>query len=62
MALENLNGIVDISGRSFPVGIVKNRSDVNIKKEIGEGNFGKVYQGFFHLNDVQRYNFLPFSL
>ena len=46
---------VDIFGRKFPVGVVKQWSDINIKEEIGEGNFGKVYHGFLHLNEVQRY-------
>ena len=38
----------------FPFGVVKDWSDINIKKQIGQGNFGKVYQGYLHLNDVQR--------
>ena len=40
--------------KEFSSGVVKNWSDINIKKEIGEGNFGKVYHGYLHLNEVQR--------
>ena len=45
----------DICGRKFPVNIVKNWSDINIKREIGKGSFGKVYQAFLNLNEIQRY-------
>ena len=44
----------DISGRKFPVGIVKDWSDITIHKEVGKGSFGKVYQAYLHLNEVQR--------
>ena len=40
--------------KEFSSGVIKEWSDINIKKEIGEGNFGKVYKGFLHLNEVQR--------
>ena len=49
------NEFTDICGRKFPADAVKNWSDINIKKEIGKGDFGKVYQGYLHLNKVQRY-------
>ena len=44
----------DICGRKFPVGIVKDWSDITIHKEVGKGSFGKVYQAYLHLNEVQR--------
>ena len=40
--------------KEFPEAVIKNWSDINIKKEIGEGNFGKVFKGYVHLNEVQR--------
>ena len=40
--------------KEFSPGVIKDWSDINIKKEIGEGNFGKVYKGYLHLNEVQR--------
>ena len=45
---------IEIYGRSFPSGIVINWSDIKIRREIGEGNFGKVYQGYLYMNEVQR--------
>ena len=45
---------IEIDGRSFPAGIVINWSDIKIRREIGEGNFGKVYQGYLQMNEVQR--------
>ena len=44
----------EIEGRSFPTGIVIKWSDVKMESIIGEGNFGKVYQGYLHLNEIQR--------
>ena len=44
----------DICGRKFPVGIVKDWSDITIHKEVGKGSFCKVYQAYLHLNEVQR--------
>ena len=40
--------------KEFPDAVIKDWSDINIKKEIGEGNFGKVFKGYVHLNEVQR--------
>ena len=40
--------------KEFPDAVIKDWSDINIKKEIGEGNFGKVFKGYLHLNEVQR--------
>ena len=45
---------IEIDGRSFPPGIVIDWSDIKIRREIGEGNFGKVYQGYLYMNEVQR--------
>ena len=45
----------DVCGRKFPIGIVKDWSDITIHKEVGKGSFGKVYQAYLHLNEVQRY-------
>ena len=45
---------IEIDGRSFPAGIVISWSDIKIQREIGEGNFGKVYQGYLYMNEVQR--------
>ena len=45
---------VQIDGRSFPAGVVIKYQDIKIQKEIGEGNFGTVYQGYLNLNDVTR--------
>ena len=40
--------------KDFPDAVIKDWSNINIKKEIGEGNFGKVFKGYVHLNEVQR--------
>ena len=45
---------VQVDGRSFPAGVVINYQDIKIQKEIGEGNFGKVFQGYLNLNEVTR--------
>ena len=45
---------IDIDGKTFPLSIVKKWRDFNINSEIGTGNFGKVYQGYLHLNAIQR--------
>ena len=45
---------VIISGRTFPAGLVIDYSNLVIRREIGEGNFGKVYQGYLQMNEVQR--------
>ena len=41
--------------KTFPAGVLIKYQDIKIQKEIGEGNFGKVYQGHLNLNEVQRY-------
>ena len=40
--------------KEFSPGVIKDWSDIDIKKEIGVGNFGRVYKGYLHLNEVQR--------
>ena len=45
---------VRISGRIFPAGLDIDYSNVVIRREIGEGNFGKVYHGYLQMNEVQR--------
>ena len=45
---------VRISGRTFPAGLDIDYSNVVIRREIGKGNFGKVYHGYLQMNEVQR--------
>ena len=45
---------IEIDGRLFPAGIVISWSDIKMEREIGQGNFGKVYQGYVNMNKVQR--------
>ena len=45
---------VQIGGRSFPASVVVKLEDIKIQKEIGEGNFGKVFRGYLNLNEVTR--------
>ena len=45
---------VTICNRKFPQDIVKNWPDIEIGHEVGEGNFGKVYKGFWHFSKFQR--------
>ena len=46
--------LTEIEGRSFPSAIVIKWSDIKIKSIIGEGNFGRIYQGDIHLNEIQK--------
>ena len=46
--------LTEIEGRSFPSPIVIKWSDIKIKSIIGEGNFGRIYQGDIHLNEIQK--------
>ena len=45
---------VTICKRKFPQDIIKTWSDIEIGHEVGEGNFGKVYKGFWHFSEFQR--------
>ena len=55
MNLQNVQkDWLQIDGWSLPAGVVIKYQDFTIKKEVGEGNFGKVYQGYLNLNEVQR--------
>ena len=45
---------IEIDGRLFPAGIVISWSDIKMEREIGQGNFGNVYQGYVNMNEVQR--------
>ena len=45
---------VRISGRTFPAGVDIDYSNVVFRREIGKGNFGKVYHGYLQMNEVQR--------
>ena len=47
---ENL----EISGLTFPAGLDIDYSNIVFRREVGEGNFGKVYQGYLQINGVQR--------
>ena len=55
MNLQNVHkDSIQIDGRLFPAGVVIKYQDITIQKEIGKGNFGKVYQGHLNLSEVQR--------
>ena len=45
---------VTICKRKFPQDIIKKWSEIEIGHEVGEGNFGKVYKGFWHFSEFQR--------
>ena len=45
---------VRISERTFPAGLDIDYSNVVIRREIGKGNFGKVYHGYLQMNELQR--------
>ena len=45
---------VTVCKRKFPQDLIKNWSDIEIGHEVGEGNFGKVYKGFWHFSEFQR--------
>ena len=48
------NDTKEINGRRFPIDVVFDWSDIEITKEIGKGNFGKVSQGYLNLSQVRR--------
>jgi hypothetical protein len=45
---------IEICGRVFPKSTVKDFSDISFRKEIGTGNFGKVFKGVLDLSEYQR--------
>ena len=42
--------MVDIDDRKFPQSVVKASKDITIERELGSGQFGKVYKGFLNSN------------
>ena len=46
--------LVNIDDRKFPQSVVKAWKDITIERELGVGQFGKVYKGFLHLGKYQR--------
>ena len=45
--------LVDVCDRKFPKSTVKAWKDITLEKELGSGQFGKVYQGFLHLGPTR---------
>ena len=48
------NDTKEINGMRFPIDLVFEWSDIEITKEIGKGNFGKVSQGHLNLSQFRR--------
>ena len=46
--------LVDVCDRKFPKSTVKAWKDITLEKELGSGQFGKVYKGFLHLGKYTR--------
>ena len=46
--------MVDVCDRKFPKSTVKAWKDITLEKELGSGQFGKVYKGFLHLGKYTR--------
>ena len=46
--------MVDLWDRKFPQSTVKAWKDITLEKELGSGQFGKVYKGFLHLGKYTR--------
>ena len=46
--------MVDLFDRKFPQSTVKAWKDITLEKELGSGQFGKVYKGFLHLGKYTR--------
>ena len=46
--------MVDLFDKKFPQSTVKAWKDITFEKELGSGQFGKVYKGFLHLGKYTR--------
>ena len=46
--------MVDIFDRKFPQSTVKYWKDITLERELGSGQFGKVYKGFLHHGEYTR--------
>ena len=46
--------MVNLFDRKFPQSTVKAWKDITLEKELGSGQFGKVYKGFLHLGKYTR--------
>ena len=46
--------MVDVFDRKFPQSTVKAWKDITLERELGSGQFGKVYKGFLHLGKYTR--------
>ena len=42
--------MVDLCDRKFPQSTIKAWKDITIERELGSGQFGKVYKGFLNSN------------
>ena len=46
--------MVDLFDRKFPQSTVKAWKDITLERELGSGQFGKVYKGFLHHGEYTR--------
>ena len=52
--IDEEDPMVDVCDREFPQSTVKAWKDITLEKELGSGQFGKVYKGFLHLGKYTR--------